>query len=251
MNGLVDTHFHLASMMDKGVDIFSLQLDGGMDIGCEPEDIIRRLPLIERFPSIVYSVAAGPWCLDSDRTPEQLVDELVEYNRSTHPSFIGEIGLDYYWKYGTVERQKELFIRQMELADEMELPVALHIRDAEKDTIEILERHTPRKAGILHCFSGTWALAETALERNYMLSFAGNVTYRANAALQEIAATIPLDRLLLETDSPYLAPVPFRGKTNTPHLIEHTYRFVAQRRGISVEELKEAVRKNFQALLHR
>ncbi len=251
MNGFTDTHFHLTSMMDKGIDIFSLQLECGMDIGCEPEDIIRRLPLIEKFPSIVYSIAAGPWCADDERTPEELVNALIENNRNTHPSFIGEIGLDYYWKYGTVEKQKELFIRQMELADEMGLPVALHIRDAEKDTIEILKEHTPAKAGILHCFSGTHLLADVALERNYMISFAGNVTYKANVMLQEIASTIPEDRLLLETDSPYLAPIPFRGKINTPHLIEHTYAFVAERRGISVERLKDVVKENFKSLLDR
>ncbi len=251
MNGFTDTHFHLTSMMDKGVDIFSLQLECGMDIGCEPEDIVRRLPIIEKFPSIVYSVAAGPWCADDERSAKELVDALVDYNRTSCPSFIGEIGLDYYWKYGTVEKQRELFTRQMELADDMGLPVALHIRDAEEDSIQIIKEHTPSKGGILHCFSGGWKLAECALERNYMISFAGNVTYKANKALQEIAAKTPEDRILLETDSPYLAPVPFRGKINTPHLIEHTYAFVSSLRGITVERLKDVVKNNFEALLAR
>lgn len=251
MNGFTDTHFHLTSMKEKGIDIFSLSLDLGMDIGCEPDDIKTRLPLIGHFPSIVYSVAAGPWCADSDKTPKELVDELIENNQDTHPAFIGEIGLDYYWKYGTVEKQKELFIRQLELTDSWKLPVALHVRDAEDDTIAILKEHAPSKGGIMHCFSCGWPLANLALEKNFLISFAGNVTYKSNKLIQDIAASIPLESLLLETDSPYLSPVPFRGKLNTPHQIEHTYNFVANLRGISVDTLKEAVKKNFETLLAR
>lgn len=251
MNNFTDTHFHLSSMLAKGVDIFSLQIESGMDIGCEPEDIKPRLELIKHFPSIVYSVAAGPWCADREESAEELVNLLIENNRDTKPSFIGEIGLDYYWKYGTVEKQKELFIRQLELADSYHLPVALHIRDAEDDTIEILKDHSPIKGGILHCFSCSWKLADLALEKNFMISFAGNVTYKSNKVIQEIASKIPIDRLLLETDSPYLSPLPYRGKINTPHQIEFTYQFVAGIRSISVDCLKDAVKENFETLLAR
>lgn len=249
MTPFTDTHFHLKSMYEKGIDLSALTIESGMDIGCEPEDLEERLPLIERFPSIRYSAAAGPWCADREETAEELVSILREHILKHSPCCIGEIGLDWYWKYGTEEKQKELFIRQIELANELSLPIAIHTRDADEDTIRIISSHSVRRGGIMHCFSGGDALADTALECGYYISFAGNMTYKSNGKLREILERIPAERLLLETDSPYLAPVPYRGQKNTPMLIKATYEKAAEIRRMDIEELKELVKHNFETLI--
>ncbi len=249
MNDFTDTHFHLHSMKEKGVDIDNLELNYGMDIGCEADDITYRLPLIEKHPGIVYSMAAGPWCAANEKSAEEQVATLKKNILANHPVCIGEIGLDAFHKYGSEEKQEDLFRLQLELASELSLPIAIHTRDADQKTIEILKQYEFKRRGIMHCFSGYAALAEVALSKGFFLSFAGNVTYKANQHLQQIAKDIPLNSLLLETDSPYLAPIPLRGKLNTPLNIEYTYDFVAELRGIGVLELKEAVKENFQTFL--
>lgn len=249
MNDFTDTHFHLASMREKGVDIDNLDLNYGMDAGCEADDITYRLPLIEKHPGIVYAMAAGPWCAAKEESAADQVAILKRNILLHHPVCIGEIGLDAFHKYGSEEKQEELFRLQIELADELDLPIAIHTRDADEKTIEILNDYDFKRRGIMHCFSGSTELAETALQKGFFLSFAGNVTYKANKHLQQIAKDIPLDSLLLETDSPYLAPVPLRGSLNTPLNIEYTYGFVAESRGMGVLELKEAVKENFKTFL--
>lgn len=250
MNDFTDTHFHLQTMAEKGIDLDTLDIRHGMDIGCQPEDIHERLPLISKFPGIVYSVAAGPWCTSRSESPEDLVRILEKSISVSSPVCIGEIGLDYYHKdYGPVEVQKELFIRQIELANELDLPIAVHTRDAEEDTIDIIRRYPLRRRSIMHCFSGGEALAEAALEAGFYISFSGTVTYKSNTRLQEICRSIPSDRLLLETDSPYLSPVPYRGRLNNPMQISATYGYVSNLRGIESEELKNLVKNNFDAFL--
>jgi len=249
MNDFTDTHFHLSSMKEKGIDIDNLDLNYGMDIGCEADDILYRLPLIEKHPGLVYSMGAGPWCTSHEESAKEQVMLLEKHIKENHPVCIGEIGLDYFHSYGSVEKQKELFKLQLELASKLHLPVAIHTRDADEDTIEILREHSFPRRGIMHCFSGSRELARTALEKGFFLSFAGNVTYKANSHLAVIAQEVPLESLLLETDSPYLSPVPLRGRLNTPLNIEYTYGFIAEKRGMKMEDLKEAVKENFKAFL--
>lgn len=250
MNDFTDTHFHLQTMAEKGIDPDTLDISYGMDIGCQPEDIYDRRPLIARFPGIVYSVAAGPWCTSRNESPKELVEILRKSISDTSPACIGEIGLDYYHKdYGPKEEQKELFIRQIELANELGLPIAVHTRDAEEDTIDIIRKHPLRRRSIMHCFSGSEALARTALEEGFFISFSGTVTYKSNTQLQKICTDIPEDRLLLETDSPYLSPVPYRGRMNTPMQISATYGYVSNLRKMETDELKQLVKKNFDTFL--
>lgn len=249
MTPYTDTHFHLQSMAEKGIDLSTLGIESGMDIGCEPEDLTERLPLISLFPGICYSAAAGPWSARRSESPEELVRILKSNAEKYHPHLIGEIGLDWYRAYGTKEKQIELFIRQIDLANELSLPIAIHTRDADEDTIRLIKEHPVKRGGVMHCFSGGDELADTALECGYHLSFAGNMTYKSNGHLRSVLGRTPKSRLLLETDSPYLAPVPYRGKLNTPMLISATYAVAAEIRGIEVEELKELVKQNFEALV--
>ena len=172
-----------------------------------------------------------------------------------HPKIIawGEIGLDYFYDHSPRETQKSVFMRQMELAATAKLPVVIHCRpsegseDAWEDCLGLIERQWARHGlgGILHCFTGNWAQAKRALDMGFMISFAGNVTFPKAQQIREAALQVPLDRMLIETDSPYLAPVPHRGKRNEPAFVVETARKLGELRGLSCEAIGEQTSRNF------
>ena len=215
------------------------------------DDLPERKRLLEKYDRILLAGAMGPWEAGEKGEPEDTyvletwLAVLKENIRKYKVRFIGEIGLDYYWEYGSHEAQHMLFETQMAWASEMGLKVLIHDRDADEDTIEIIRRLGPPKGGVLHCFNGCRNLMDTALERGYFISFAGNLTYRSNDHLRRILKDVPRDRLLLETDAPYLAPVPMRGKPNSPAYIVHTYECAAQTLGMPFGKLAELVADNF------
>lgn len=237
-------------MAEKGIDLSTLSGIRGLDIGCSPGDIAERAPLIALFPGVEGSVAAGPWCCaspgyDKDRCLSRLREDIGKHK----PRIIGEIGLDYYWKYGGPGDQEDLFVSQLEMAHDLGLPVSVHSRDADSEMLETLRKHQPGRRGIMHCYSSGPELALELVEMGWKLSFAGNVTYKGNGKIREALAAIPLSAVLAETDSPYLAPVPLRGRLNTPLNIVHTYEAMAEIKGISVGELEKIVEENFEAVL--
>jgi len=260
MNNLIDSHFHLLELKKRGIEPQNLlqELDGqdfagGMDIGVSEDDIDERLSLTAPYPRIRCAAGIGPWGAQGDEPIEPMVSRFAHRLEGNMVDSIGEIGLDYHWNYGTPERQKELFRRQMALADTRSIPIVIHSRSADWDMIEELKRAPLPRGGILHCFSSSWELAKTALDRGLHISFAGPITYRKNDELRAILARIPLDRLLLETDSPYLSPEPYRGKINTPFTMREIYQKAAEVTGTSVEALAEQLIKNFDRLvpIHR
>lgn len=159
----------------------------------------------------------------------------------------GEIGLDYHYDNSPREIQKEVFIRQLRLAREVNLPVIIHTREAEADTAALLEAECAgsERAGVMHCFSGDVAFAEKMLELGFMISFAGNVTFRKAESLREAVKIVPLERMLIETDAPYLAPVPLRGRRNEPANVVETARLIAELRGVTIEEIGTVTTANF------
>jgi TatD DNase family protein len=161
---------------------------------------------------------------------------------------IGECGLDYYRKRTPLEMQIRSFRFQIELARKHGLPVIVHSRDAMEETLAILGEY-PGTVGIMHCFSGDAAAARRVLDLGFLLSFAGNVTYSSARVLHEAAAYVPLDRLLVETDAPFLTPVPLRGKKNRPDYVIHTYRFIAELRHEPLSRVADAVRENFRGMV--
>jgi TatD DNase family protein len=162
----------------------------------------------------------------------------------------GEIGLDYHYDHSPRDVQREVFRRQLRLAREVALPVIIHSREADEDTVEILAREWAGAArgGVMHCFGGGLWMAERALELGFYISFAGNVTFKKAEPLREVARIVPPDRLLVETDCPYLAPVPHRGRRNEPAFVADTARFLAELRGTTPEELGRATSDNFSRL---
>ena len=163
---------------------------------------------------------------------------------------LGEIGLDYHYDNSPREVQREVFARQLRLAREEGLPVIIHSREADEETAEILQDELAGSGtrGVMHCFGGGPSLAEAALALGFCISFAGNVTFKKAEALREVAAVVPLERLLVETDCPYLAPVPHRGRRNEPAYVVETARFLAELRGVSHEELGRVTSENFARL---
>lgn len=158
---------------------------------------------------------------------------------------IGEIGLDYHYLNSPKAVQQEIFRRQLSVATELGLPVVIHSREATEDTLEILGEFQLERC-LLHCYSGSWETAQIAFDRGYYLSFGGPVTFKNSRRAVEVVEQMPLERLLLETDAPYLAPEPVRGKRNEPALIVHTYQKVAQLRGLSARELAAQIKINLE-----
>ena len=238
---LVDSHFH-----DWDNPVFP-----SINAGCTCDDLPERVRKYSAFDFVYLGAAMGPW--EAKDADERKIDAgfgiLVENIKKYDPLFIGETGLDYYWNYGTHNLQISLFERQMDLAAKLGKRVLIHSRQACDDTCTIIKEHSSSKAGVIHCCDGNPLLIETALSKGYWISFAGNLTYKNNGHLREALKTVPKNRLLLETDSPYLSPVPFRGKPNTPDYIANTYAFASDVLGIDLEELTALVYSNFRAFV--
>ena len=209
----------------------------------------RAVAVAEKYEG-VYA-AAGVHPHDARLYDEAAERRLLEVLRgSGRVVALGEIGLDYHYDNSPRDVQQEVFARQLRLARSESLPVIIHSREADDDTAEILNRELEGSGhgGVMHCFGGGPALAEAALALGFYISFAGNVTFKKADALHEVALTVPLNRLLVETDCPYLAPVPHRGRRNEPAYVVETARFLAELRGVSHEEMGRVTSENFARL---
>lgn len=158
---------------------------------------------------------------------------------------VGETGLDYHYSADTKEAQKISFERHLQVASELEKPLIVHTREARQDTLDLIREYSGPAAGVLHCFTESWEMAREAIDMGYYISISGIVTFRNAEALRDVVRKLPLDRLLIETDSPYLAPVPHRGKSNEPSLLPHVAECIAELKGISAAELAERTTENF------
>jgi TatD DNase family protein len=206
----------------------------------------RAVDLADQCPDIYAAVGTHPHDARLfDDQAEQRIANLIKQSASVIAW--GEIGLDFHYDNSPREVQMNVFGRQLELARDARLPVIIHTREAEDETIEILKSRWAGSnlPGIMHCFSGSLALAQQALELGFLISFSGIVTFKKAEDLRAIAGQVPLDRLLIETDCPFLAPVPFRGKRNEPAYVVEVARCLAALRGLSVEEIGKVTTDNF------
>jgi TatD DNase family protein len=216
---------------------------------------IRQLPTLldicAAHDNIYCSVGTHPHNADEERGIT--ADEIVRLAEHAKVVAIGEAGLDYFYKKGTPEAQAEGFRTHIEAARRTGLPLEIHTRDADQDTIAILEDEHRKGAfpAILHCYTGGPELARRAVELGLYVSFTGVVTFKKNDALREIARAVPLDRILVETDAPYLAPEPYRGKTNEPSYVVHTAATLAQVKGVTPDAFAAATTDNFFRLFRK
>lgn len=243
---MIDTHCHLDACEPPDWALVDRARDAGVTriatVGTDGRSIGRALGAAHSHEGVVAIVGRHPH-ETAGFDPADL-EEIERAASDPRARAIGETGLDYYRDYAPRAAQRRAFEAQLELAGRLGLPVAIHTRAAEEDTFAILREHAASlPAVILHCFSAPARLGE-CVERRYMCSFAGNVTYPKAIELQGAARNVPAELLLVETDAPYLAPQPVRGKPNEPAHVAHTARFVAELRDVSYEELERTVEAN-------
>ncbi len=252
---LADSHCHLDDAQfsaDREAVVDRARAAGvrymlAIGTGEGPPDLETAIRLAERWPFIYATVGVHPNdALKADRDTFSHLKRLF-----AHPKVkaVGEIGLDYHWDVPK-EAQIPVFLEQLSIASAAQLPVVIHTRDAWKDTMDMLREHWTgsNAGGVMHCFTGDAQQARECLDLGFYLAFGGVTTFPKSAATREAARLTPLDRLLLETDAPYLAPVPKRGKRNEPAFVAHTAKTIAEVRGLSLEDLGTATTRNFERL---
>jgi TatD DNase family protein len=248
---LVDSHCHLdfpdfAGQLD---DVVARARAAGVGVCVSIGTELSRFPgvraVAEKFPDVWCSVGVHP----HESEKELLDDAAALIAEATHPKVvaIGETGLDYYYEHSPRGPQQANFRSHIAAARQTGLPLIVHTRDADDDTIEILQNEMANGAftGVIHCFTGTQRLADAALALGFCISVSGIATFKNSQVLRDVIRSVPMDRLLVETDAPYLAPVPKRGKTNEPSYVVHTANMLAQLKGVTPEELAASTTQNF------
>lgn len=250
---IFETHAHYddkAFDEDRGNLLLELYQNGIttiINVSSDLASIKRTLSLAEKYPYIYGAVGVHP--SDSGELTEETFLELTKACQHEKVVAVGEIGLDYYWQEPEKEIQKKWFERQLLLAQEVSLPVIIHSREAAKDTLDMMRAlHAEKSGGVIHCFSYSKEMAAEFLKLDYYFGIGGVVTFQNAKKLREVVAYLPIDKILLETDSPYLAPVPNRGKRNNSGNIPYIAQELAQIKGVSYEEIIAATRQNSERL---
>ena len=246
---IFDTHAHydddafdedreelLGSMQENGVGKI-------VNIGASLNSCKQTIELMQKYDFVYGAIGVHP--NEVEELSEESFAQLKEWCKSEKCVAVGEIGLDYYYDEPAPEVQKKWFVRQLDLAKELGRPVVIHSRDAAKDTIDIMkEQHAEEIGGVVHCFSYTKETAKIMLDMGFYIGIGGVLTFKNGVKLKEAAAFIPMDRIVLETDCPYLAPVPFRGKRNSSLYLPYVVRALAEIKGISEEEVRRITWEN-------
>ncbi len=250
---IFDTHAHYddeAFEGDREELLSGLQENGieaAVNVSASMEGVERTLELIRKWPCLYGAVGVHP--NETGELNEEKISRLKEASREPKVVAVGEIGLDYYWDQPEREVQKRWFIRQLELAREVKLPVIIHSRDAAKDTLDIMkEQKAGEIGGVIHCFSYGTEMAREYLNMGFFIGIGGVLTFRNGKKLKEVAAFVPMDRIVLETDCPYLSPVPNRGKRNSSLNLPYVVAELARIREISEEEVIQITSQNARRL---
>lgn len=211
---------------------------------CSSLDEVKDIfAICEKYPFVYASVGIHPH--EAESLTEADMDLLKEYAKSPYVKAIGEIGLDYYYDFSPRDIQQKWFARQIDIAREIKMPVVIHDRDAHKDTMDILRAHSIRDVGgVFHCYAGSVEMAREILDWGMYIAFGGTLTFKKSVRPAEVAKYVPLDRIVIETDSPYLTPEPNRGKRNSSLYIHYVAERLAEIKGISVEEAENATFEN-------
>mgnify|MGYP000207761315 CR=1 FL=1 len=252
----IDSHCHLDRL---DLTEFDGELDNVLTAAkaAQVDEILCVSVTLAEFPSMVEKtekydnvwLSCGAHPLNQDDLIDQ--EELASLSQTNKVIAIGETGLDYFYAPETKDVQLDSFRKHVRVANQLNKPLIIHTRDAQQDTLDILrEENAENVGGILHCFTETWDMAKQAIEMGFYISFSGIVTFKNASALREVAKQVPDNRFLIETDAPYLAPVPHRGKQNQPAYVADVAKFLASVRGQSVEQIAELSTKNFKRLFN-
>ena len=252
---LIDSHCHLnfPELITRIPEVLQNASDNDIQrmlcIATSWENRSEVLGLAEQYSQILAAIGIHP---TTEGGHEATTEELVK--AADHPRVIalGETGLDYFRSDGDLTWQHERFHRHIDAGRQTGLPIIIHTRAAAEDTMNTLREHKAEECGgVMHCFAEDWEIAEQALDIGFYISFSGIVTFKSAKNVQEVAKKVPLDRILVETDAPYLAPTPHRGKTNEPAYTKHTAEFVAELRDMPYEDLRDATTDNFYRLFSK
>jgi TatD DNase family protein len=248
----VDSHCHInfpelvVNMDDVLARMQENEVVSALCVSVNLTDFPQVLSLAEQYQNIYASVGVHP---DHEVVEEPDVARLVELAQHPRVIAIGETGLDYFRLKGDLEWQRERFRNHIRASRECGKPLIIHTREAAADTLRIMaEENAADASGVMHCFTESWEVAETALAMGFYISFSGIVTFKNAKQLKEVAQRVPMERMLIETDAPYLAPVPHRGKLNQPAYVKHVAQEIAMLRGIGVEEVGQRTTENFSRL---
>lgn len=242
----IDTHTHFSMLEKTPEEALQSGLQAGVkkfiNIGTSPEDHEKVLSFAKKhYPTVFCTLGVHPH--DAKLFNQDIEDYLRKNAVVKEVVAIGEIGLDYYYLNSTKEEQLDAFRKQLKIAEDLNLPVEIHTRDAEEDTLSVLKEF-PKVRGLLHCFTGTQWLADEALKIGFNVSISGIITFKNATELRSVVQSLPLDRIHIETDAPFLSPVPMRGKKNEPAYVIHVAEFVAQLKNISQEQLSKQIVEN-------
>ncbi len=254
---LIDSHCHLdmSAYADDLDTVLSRSKVHGLQaiisIGVDESSSISAIKLAKKYPMVKATVGVHPHDVEHiDKETYERLRDLISHNRE-HIVAYGEIGLDFAKQYADPTTQKNEFRTQLVLAKELNLPVVIHDRDAHEDTLEILQQESPfPNKGVMHCFSGDIHLAHKIMDLGFLISIPGVVTFKNGTKLQQVAKEVPLESLILETDGPFLSPVPWRGKRNEPSYLLYTAEKIAQLKRIRIEKVAEQTSKNVQDLFN-
>jgi TatD DNase family protein len=247
----IDAHTHLEMLEGSTDEILSEAKKQGVGhfitIGCHPKDFQKVCDIAEKnYPVVAATLGVHPH--DAKSYSPEIEKNMIERAQEKFIIGIGEIGLDYFYNHSDPIVQRDVFNKQMKLAAELGLPVEIHSRDAEEDTLTELKKWKGKVTGMMHCFSGTQKLADGALDCGFYISLSGVLTFKNAEPLREVVRTVPVERILVETDAPFLAPVPMRGQKNKPAFVVHTALKVAEIKNIKPEVLSSILEKNVRTL---
>ncbi len=251
---LIDSHAHLdgEKFANDRAGVIERALESGVvkiiTMGDSLESSARSVALAEEFESVYAAVGIHPE--EAQLMTAAMDEQLAAWAAQEKVVAIGEIGLDYYWEKDEEKRalQRAIFVRQLDLARQLKLPVCIHDREAHGDMMKILKTEGRGLRGVLHCYSGSWEMAAELLKGDWYFGIDGPLTYKNAAKLPEIVQRLPAERILVETDSPYLSPMPFRGRRNEPAHVLYVAKKAAELRGESLEDFARATRENTRAL---
>jgi len=247
-----DTHAHLddsAYTEDFEEVVERMQLAGisrVTNVGCDLPSSDRSVKLAQDYDFIYAAIGIHPH--NAEGVTDETWAKLLVMAKQPKVLAWGEIGLDYYRDRSPRVLQKEIFIQQIKCANEVGLPIVIHNRDAHQDVLEIVKAHPPKYGGVFHCYSGSWEMASVLLNLGFYLSFAGPVTYKNARHTVEVAGQAPMDRILVETDSPYLTPEPRRGKRNEPTFVRETVQKIAEIKNLTFEEVAFQTMRNAETI---
>ena len=254
MTSLIDSHCHIPLLSeDMAVDeILNNAKENDVShmlcVAIDLEDSPKIIDLARKHENVSASVGIHP---NTELKQKATIEDIISLASNDEVVAIGETGLDYFRSEGDLEWQRDRFRTHISAAKELDKPLIIHTREAKDDVIRILkEEGADEVGGVMHCFVEDWETAQAAIDLNFLISFSGIVTFKNAKELQQVAKQTPLDKMLVETDSPYLAPVPFRGKTNQPAYVKHVAEFIAELKDIEFEEVAEQTSNNYYKLFN-